>query len=447
MKKRLGFIFLGILILLSVLYFLRYKRTLVFEDKLPKSVTEVIHINLRRIEHHILADVIRHPLKYLDFKLPEKKKDSAILKKTITIPRNLFFYTNELAFKNGWFSSLLKVKNKIKLEQYLIKEGFVQSIDDTITLFNKGNILLAIEDERLLVVYRKNKEAVTLAVLKTIFDEVHFLSDQTDLLKSIVNSKSDMSYATTTKDFLEANFKNGMLEILGRLHAGLFLSADHEVFSDRSTAYIATKINKEHRFFTSFITKNNSDKFNQLTKLSIDSIVDMWDGNIAINLKSIDKKIDTIVTYEYDDDFNKIEKNSVQVLLLPNVAILLGSQADMYAYFQNNRAVQIIENDTLFTSFPFYKMYARKRNNGLHVFTQKEFDTSSAKEEQFKLKAHLDIDSYLERPLVFSLNPIKNDYFQLLKNVSATITTDDEVSIQVRMKDNNRNFLGHFIKP
>ena len=121
MKKRLAFIFLGILILLSVIYLLRYKRALVYEDKVPKSATEVIHVNLRQIEHHILADVIKYPLKYIDFKIPKKKKDSLLLKKTISIPRNLFFYTNEAQFNGIWISSFIKVKKQEKLWAYLIE--------------------------------------------------------------------------------------------------------------------------------------------------------------------------------------------------------------------------------------------------------------------------------------------------------------------------------------
>ena len=447
MKKRLGFIFLGILILLSVIYLLRYKRALVFEEMVPNSASEIIHVNLRQIEHHILVDAINNPLKYIDFKLPEKKKDSLILKKTISIPKNLFFYTNDTQFNGIWISSFIKVKKQEKLSAYLIRDGFVKSNDKDITLFRKKNVALAIKDKQLIVAFKKNKEASISAVAGEIFEENTFLSKTSDVLKSIVNSKSDISYAAVTDDFVEANFKNGLFEVLGTLHSDVFLILKDGDFSKNSLGYISTKINKEHKLFKALIVEENRRKFNNFTKLSIDSIISKWNGSFAFNLKSINSKTDTIVTYDYDDDFNKIEKIAVQELIVPELDFSFDADSNLFGYLSNKNAIQVIEGDTVFTSMPLYKLYASTTATALNIATQKDFSGVAVKENKIKLNAYFNIEKYMQKPLDFSFLPTKNTYLQLLKETSIMYTTDNKLSIKLVLKNSERNFIGQFVKP
>ena len=447
MKKRLGFIFLGILILLSVIYLLRYKRALVFEEMVPNSATEIIHVNLRQIEHHILVDAINNPLKYIDFKWPEKKKDSLQLKKAISIPRNLFFYTNDTQFNGIWISSFIKVKKQEKLSAYLIRDGFVKSNDKDITLFRKKNVALAIKDKQLIVAFKKNKEASISAVAGEIFEEKKFLSKTSDVLKSIVNSKSDISYAAVTDDFVEANFKNGLFEVLGTLHSDVFLILKDGDFSKNSLGYISTKINKEHKLFKALIVEENRRKFNNFTKLSIDSIISKWNGSFAFNLKSINSKTDTIVTYDYDDDFNKIEKIAVQELIVPELDFSFDADSNLFGYLSNKNAIQVIEGDTVFTSMPLYKLYASTTATALNIATQKDFSGVAVKENKIKLNAYFNIEKYMQKPLDFSFLPTKNTYLQLLKETSIMYTTDNKLSIKLVLKNSERNFIGQFVKP
>ena len=447
MKKRLGFIFLGILILLSVIYLLRYKRPLVFEDIVPTSATEVIHLNLRQIEHHILADAINNPLKYIDFKLPEKKKDSLILKKTISIPRNLFFYTNDEQFNGIWISSFIKVKKQEKLSAYLIRDGFVKSNDIDITLFRKKNVALAIKDKQLIIAFKENKEASISAVASEIFEEKKFLLETSDALKPIVNSKSDICYATVADDFVEANFKNGLFEVFGTLNSDVFLNTKQPYFSKNSLSYVNTKINKEHQLFKALITEESSHKFTDFTKLSLDSITNKWSGSFAFNLKSINSKTDTIVTYDYDDDFNKIEKIAVQELTVPELDVSFDADSNLFGYLSNKNAIQVIEGDTVFTSMPLYKLYASTTARALNIATQKDFSGFSIKENKIKLNAYFNIEKYMQKPLDFSFLPTKNSYLQLLKETSIMYTTDNKLSVKLVLKNSERNFIGQLIKP
>jgi len=447
MKKRLAFIFLGILILFSVVYLLRYKRALVFEDMVPNSATEIINVNLRQIEHHILVDVIKNPLKYIDFKFPTTEKDSLLLKKTISIPRNIFFYTNDKKFNDIWLSSIIKVKKQDMLSDYLIRDGFVKSNEEDIMLFHKHNLVLAMKDKRLVVAFKKSNQATLRAFVKEIFEENTFLSITSEVLKPVIASKSDISYATLTSNFLEANFKNGLFEVLGTLNSDLFLVSKNRDFSEKSLGYINTKINKEHKLFQLLITEENKRKFNDFTKLSLDSIICRWSGSFAFNLKSIQRKTDTIITYEYDDDFNKIEKVAEQELTVPAIDISFDVDIKLFDYLSKENAIQIVEKDTLFASIPLYKLYAKPTASTLNISSQADFSGFSVKENKIKLKAYLNIEEYLQKPLEFSFLPTKNGYWQLIKDTSIKYAANDKLSVKVVLKNRERNFITQFVKP
>jgi len=446
MRKKLASIFLGILVVLTILYVIRYKRALVFENKVPNSTTQVLHINARQIEHHLLMDAIQHPLKYIDFKISDKKKDSLRLKKTIEIPRNVFFFTNETTFENSWFSSFVKVKKKTKLSQYLEQESFVKTIHDDIMVFSKKDFAIAIKDERLVIAYTKEPQTSVINGFKVIFDTVSFLAEESQLLQQIRNSKSDISYTTIANDFVEANFKDGLLEVLGALNTDMFLNARHDDFNDNSVGYLNAKINKEHTLFKSLIAEKNSQKFNDLTKLSVDSITSKWNGTLSLNLKTVSKKIDTIVTYEYDDDFNKIEKKTVQELTIPDIDLRFGEGASLFDYLSNENAIQVIESDTLFTSIPLYKMYAARKAKTVAISTENDFSKPSVTQKRYKLNAYFDIETYVQNPLEFSSLP-NNTYTQLLKDTSIQLSEKNKLSVTITLKDSDRNFIGQFIKP
>ncbi len=445
MRKKLGYLFVAICVALLVLYFFRYKRALKIEDKIPKTATEVVHINVRQIEQHLLFDALKNPLKYIDLK--GRKKDKVSLRRTISIPRNMLFFTNTSTLKSAWFSSFISLKKRDAFERYLLQEGFQEIKNNELGLFGKGRLVIGILHEKMMIAFKKRQNESVVDALQDLFQETNFYQKDDGLLKLISNSESDLSYVNTADNFLEGNFKNDLFEIKGNVIFELFNDISFREPSENTVGFIAAQINNEHPFFKSFVTEDVKRKFDDVTKLSLDSIVNKWNGNLVLNLKSVDKRIDTIVTYEYDDDFNKLEKKSIQELSVPDVRFELGDKDSLYSYFSHSNAIKTVDGDTLFTSIPLYKMFARNQDDGLHIFTQKQPNKSANKEVSYKLKAFLDTKKYMETPLEFSSIPAKNSRVRLIENVSAELSINDEFLMQVRLRAADRNFIGQFIKP
>lgn len=448
MKKRFIYFFIGVFVLLAIGYFLRYKQASSINNKVPINATAVINIDLRQIEHHILIDVLTNPLSYIDFKSSKKKKDSLSILDAISIPKNIFFYTNDTDFKGFWLSSIVKIKDTQELYEYLSREQFKKNRENNFTIYKKNRIELVIKNEQLIIAFN-NSKMESIPIFQTVFKNTNFLSKGAKLFIPIVNSKSDICYSSLNDDFLEVNFRKGAFDLVGTFKSDFFIIEKQREFSYNSIASVTTKINKDHKFFSAYLSDEKLPKFKEVTNLSLDSILRKWNGSIDFKLKSINSKTDTIITYEYDDDFNKKEKVTTQKLVVPDLELFLGSEKDstLYNYFKQKKAIQIIESDTLFTSMPLNKLYANSTSSTLIISSQNDISGISVKENKIKLNAYFNIKKYMQKPLEFSFIPTKNSFLQLIKDTSVQLSNKNELFVKVNLKSAKRNFIGQFIKP
>ena len=446
MKKKLVYTFIGILTLMLILYIFRYKQSLTFTNRVPKDATAIININARQLEHHILIDLISHPISYLKSDTIRKKKRKKFsITKGIDIPKNILFFTNNTNYKNVWYSSIIGLNDPDELSRYLESEKYAKNKNT----FTKENIVFRIKDKQLIIAIVLNEEGVLSKNLNSLFEERSFLLETSTLLKPIIANASDISFTTIQNDFLEGNFKDGIFEIHGKLHPdfSLFTNAIQPDYNSSSILSIVGKVNKDHLLFKEFY-KKISNKFDELTHLSLDSISKNWNGNLSLDLKSIESKTDTIITYEYDDDFNKVEKISTQTIEKPKLTFKLGllKNTNTIDYLLQQKAIQIIDNDTIFTPIPLYKFYASTFGNGLKVYSyKKQLDKTASK--QTKFKSNLNLDRYWQSEQKFSFVSEKNTTIKLVKKASFELSKDNKLSITIHLKKDNRNFLGQLLKP
>ncbi len=453
MKKKLVYTFVGIGILLVLIYLLRYKQALIFENRIPSSATAVVNINVRQLEHHILVDFLTHPTTYLksDTIKESIKKQKFSLTKGVQIPKNILFFTNNTSFNYTWFSSIFEVNDSDELSKYLIAKKFKKRTFENSVIYSKSHFVFVLKNNKLIMALKPNKKRDIVEVIQTIFNETDFLSETSPLLKSVNGNTSDICFATIKNDFIEANFKKGILEIQGKINPDfdLFIATMQPEFTQKSLAFISGKINKKNVLFQNGFKKINQSKFNKITHLSLDSIIDRWSGVFSFDLKSIKSKTDTIITYNYDDDFNKVEIKSTQKLIIPELEIELKSEKDstLYDYFLKKNVIQVIEGDMFFVAFPLYKLYAHHTKNSVLISDRKEFTSISVKKSDFKLRGYFNIEEYLQNQLDIIHFSDDNKYVELFKETSFQLSNKNRLSIKVNLKNVKRNFLGQLVKP
>ncbi len=452
MLKKLVYILLGITAILLVTYFIRYKQVSNFTNRIPATATAVINFNTRQLEHHLLIDLLTHPSSYIDV-TPSLEEDSVeeesfSLTKGISIPKNIFLFTDGNTLESAWYSNVFELDDVEELSAYLHYEKFIQKQYGAIELFKKENISFAIKSEKLIISLNYKSEKNMLGKLEAIFKETNFLLPTSPLLKTIVNNKSDICFTSTKKDFLEANFRNGKLEVLGILnsYSDLFTANSQPKFSENSIAHISGTFNKESINFQKLLGSDNQKKFEEFTHLSVDSIISKWDGNFSMRLQSIEHKTDSIITYDYDDDFNKVEVISTQQIIVPDVNISLGktSENNLYHYFERKNAIKIIDTDTLFVTIPLYEFHASDKKNFLEIFTEET--GKYQKQKPSKLNGYVNVVAYLQNPLDIPILSIDSTYENFIKDITVELSDKNEFHFDINALNNERSFLGQLVK-
>ena len=217
MKKKLVYTFLSISVLLIFIYILRYKQALVFTNRVPQTATAIININTRQLEHHLLVDILSHPITYLesDTKNDGVKKQKFTLTKGVQIPKNVLFFTNSTSLKNNWFSSVFEVNDTDELSKYLITKKFKKNNFENDVIYSKDAIAFVLRNNQLIIAFKSNRQIDIVETAQSVFNETNFLSDTSAILKPIIDSKNDICFTTIKNDFVEASFKKGILEIQG----------------------------------------------------------------------------------------------------------------------------------------------------------------------------------------------------------------------------------------
>ena len=430
---------------------LRYNQSQVFENRVPKDATSVVNVHLRQIENDLLFDFLAHPITYL--KSRRRKKDSIKKNKFpfingVEIPENVLFFSNETTYKNHWFSAVFNLKDKEKFTHYFLREKFIKSNLNAIEFYSKGNLVLAIQGDKLVHVIKHGIQDDISKVVASVFNESEFLSQESKLLKPISTSESDLSFSSSDNSFLEANFLEGLFEVTGDLQSDLFINSTSSEMVGSPINFFTTKINKEHLQFKKMVNKSKV-KFDEFTHLSLDSIVNKWNGKLLLNLTSIENVTDTIVTYEFDDDFNKVKKIATQEKIIPALDIKLGKekQSDLSAYFWRKNTIQVHDSDTVFAALPIYKFGVVDTNDSFELISGQQTDSQNSKTTSSKLNFHLDIEKYLQQPLDIPLKKKQVEVLNLIKTTSVQWSKDHQFSLKIVLKDVDRNFLGQLIKP
>jgi len=182
------------------------------------------------------------------------------------------------------------------------------------------------------------------------------------------------------------------------------------------------------------IGKDTKAKFSDFTKLNTDSIQHYWDGSLHSTLNGFATLSDTIKTYEYDDDFNKIEVQKVEESIAPDYAIHLGIDTSGVQYLKQKNAIVKEEGKDVLAIMPLVKTYCAVNDGGLSMYTDSENIELDAKNT--KLKAYLNVGELMDKSKSF-------DFFAYLKGVNAIkcdIDSKNNTAIKVSMS-NDRNSI------
>jgi hypothetical protein len=193
-----------------------------------------------------------------------------------------------------------------------------------------------------------------------------------------------------------------------------------------------------------FTGEFNSCNFKNLAvnnlELPLDSLLNHYTKSIQIDVAGNVLQKDTIVTYEYNDDFEKIEVQSFQEKEVPGINIQFNGTAD--SIYQLLKRKLIINDHKINNKFfPLYSLNTQKVNEETLVFSNVVF----AKDE---VKQKTESFFYLNINVIQLANEIKLlsilKYVKSFKNISISAKHSNNkilVNGSVEMNSDNQNAL------
>lgn len=334
-------IIVPLFLLLSVaVYFVAFHKNKNLQY-IPDNADAVVLIDTKKLTGQYLFSLITHPSKWSGSKT--KSKSPGSLKDAgIRIPDFLQIFHIKGTQFSEWYS-ILELKDPQKLITFLKKQKFTDKGDNHFQkeefFFKiKGNYCIAGTSDRAFETIQK----------RLLQNSVHPAWEADKFIQNTLGSISFISGNKIQNFSIELN--EDEIEIKN--------NSDIQTFNT-----IASKLQKGNQFLELELDKENIRNFTRFFNKSI------ADSSQAVSLKAtanLQQINDTIVTYEYDDNFNEVEKKALQKITQPSYMINIQSNdpEKTWKYFQSEKW---INNENQFTAIPFQPNKIIQNNNGVTI--------------------------------------------------------------------------------
>ena len=444
--------FFGLLLLvLGYFGYTKYQDINSLKGVVHQDAVSVIKLGMHDIKETLVLDALGSPGYYwknIDFKSSSKEeKDEEDTNKGVDfIPHNLLGFT--MPNLNNTIFVIWKIDDSSDFKKYLKKE-FSQKIKleqkEKSKAFEtakhiSGNIILAWNTDKLVLAAspKLDFEKVNQIFKDLLLEDKFIYSTDNPLLKSIKKADGHLVYANSSGTSA-VTFKDGNAILRGMHDIKTVFSKEVRVssYQDRSFsmhyAYpFQEKSNKENLAkqlrSISFFTKN---------RLDVDSLIAPLDGHMSLAIAGTTTQNDTVITYGYDDNFEKVAQKTLKERSVPQIYLDLGGNSNDFINYLKKE--NLLGSQNIFKPFPLYQLQVTGDSSEVAFSTNFNRLVSNEKRSSyfFQLRTNFEkLQNDLDTDKTAAL-------FSILRDLKIHAWQDDTVLIEgeLRAKDEDTNIL------
>ena len=352
-----------ILLLLCYFGFFKYRQIQANKISIPVSTDALFKINVDELYKTIAVSYLKHPGQYSGADNKGMKEKLTSLNTGLKIPANIYIYTLKGRAKNTFFTCF-EIADSLEFNRFILKKlalikkdaHFFQSADSTFCLlFNNRTVSLA---------FTLKKEPV-----KNILEEIQAQKNMVKISDSKFEqmaSFSDHLSFQNEETLSKVNFTDGKIDFSSELVNRWIEPAakpKHQILNPQST--VSMWLNGK---FKPALSKKNAAV--SLSLLSKDSFFRFYKDYVDFEWTNTITQVDTIVGYEYNDDFEQVEKKILQDRKIPSITINLN--ADYKAVDTYLKSLGALDQSTGKISsamIPLYQFYFKGSNGNVQLST------------------------------------------------------------------------------
>ena len=362
-KKKWAFLLLFIGLLVAY-YKLFYKT---FNEKVvAKNADCIVALDVKRIINTVIWNVITTPSQWKKpsiFSSDEKINWDDMVK----VPDYVFIFHSANQPANAWYT-VLEIKNKSDFDEGLQQYGF-EKRDDLYVSKQLGIVLLRSGDSLML----GNLAVADAKFIKEAANEL-FVKKQYStkaILEKNVEAGSHLTVQLFENAFLKkevlikANFDKSSVTINASINPVNQLSFTQNNFSYSNSSLFAMGFTQPPATVYGLLTDSNRASISKALNFNIDSLLLPNNNYYSLDIAAIQPRIDSAISYTYDDNFNRIENIVVNNVLEPSFNFTVNGSGigKVYDYWQNNGKFESTDKGDLFIPMPFVKSYCSKKND------------------------------------------------------------------------------------
>ena len=324
----------------------------------------IVALDVKRITNTILWNMITTPGQWKKISFSSGKKNEVSWKDMVKVPDYvLAFHVKEQPF-NTWYL-VLQVKDENDFARGLQFYHFKQldsnryaGKDYPCSFFKQGDKILVTNDTS------ENNTDLPL-VANELFIQKKYIVDT--ILEKVIAAKSHVAVYFSANNFLQdatvvsGNFDKTKIELSCALSPKKQFSFTENNCSYSSGSLCTLGFTQPSPSIFNLFSTADKDNISKALNLDIDSLFLQSNKYYHLDLAAIKPRIDSAITYSYDDDFNKVEKRVVNTVQEPafNFTITGDSVANIFSQWQHSKKLEPTDEGQLFTAMPFVKSYCK----------------------------------------------------------------------------------------
>ncbi|MCP9752927.1 hypothetical protein [Ferruginibacter sp. HRS2-29] len=343
------------------LFYKTYSREMV-----PKNADAILMLDVKRITNTLIWNTITTPGQWKIGRIFSKRKKEVRLKDMIDIPDYVMAFHVKGQPVGAWFLTLdIGDEEDFQngLQQYhFVKSGHNEYVNAGFrVLKNGGRILLGRSSEK----YRAGFNEVA----HELFVQKEYVADQ--MIRKAIRAKSHLALQVNPGTIMEsdglltANFDKEKISVEGKFTPRAEYVPEEMKFSYRKYSFCNIGFVQPPHAAYSLLSDSTKQKIKRAVNIDIDSVFLPGKNSYYFDFNGIVTRSDTAITYEMDEDFNRVEKKVLNKVTEPSYSLMISGDSvkNIYRYFKRNDLVEKTDKGELFRPMPLVASYVQLPND------------------------------------------------------------------------------------
>ncbi|GMN07959.1 hypothetical protein MTsPCn5_33480 [Croceitalea sp. MTPC5] len=419
----------------------RYQNSSSLKGVVHQDATSVIKIGIHDIKKTLILDALGAPRYYYqNLDLGNRTGDDDGKKESIGkgvefMPYNLLFFTMPKVEHTVF--TVFKIYDFTEFEAYVHNKVTPKLDANGITatqgyqsgVFKNGSIAIAWNDEKLaLAVAPRIKNSGIADVFKELLvDDKTIPSTDHPLLKTIKNETAHAVYAADG-GVATLTFNDGNAFLKGKGSVDFPFAKEVTFPSYRNTSLsFHYGLNLRANPIREALLARRLGNLTFFEKYNLDAseIAKSLDGRLSFAISGRTVQNDTIITYEYDDNFEKVARKTVQKRNVPAAYLHLGVQGQKLKSYLSEKGA--LSENGIFEPFPLYQTTLFEQSTGAVFSTVNDTILPKGKTSSYFFNLQADFEK-LQKDLDISHT---RELFSILTNMRIQAWHVDEREIKL----------------